>query len=566
MRLSGTNPLVKLSEHPGYGLLTVAMLLVVHFVVVGNRQVDMLVERLSSQGQVLTISGGDVSLRDAPTAQDLMHGRFFADPYYAHESNWYPFMTPLIAAVVTLATGSSLPEAYFRAEPIFLSVFLVAVGLMLFRISRWSGLLVTAAALLLHLIPTPGSIYPAYSARGFLCATLVWTGYLSAGVSRKPQSVWRFAAAGGAVGSLGIWHGASFFIALGIAVVFLAGPVATMIVRKRLTARRGLASLTALVFGVCAPMALLIVPQLLKYGTVKIPQAARAWIETGIYGAGGLSKALLLSRGPSALQGTLICIAIFRLVLAPRLGLKRDRLGVLLIVAYAASLFAGHLGFLVVDRERASLAALARAILPAPPHTFLVVADMCAVILSLVGAAALIEMAAIGVSRFLASRRPSDSLDDRIKALRSLCILAIVAMCGAAAFVRPDIARHQGSEPREFVGFAKSVGETVRDSTVFFRYPGRFLQHVAIKIPLVSLDYYANPYVHQARSVAIRLIDDALAQGDLDRASDTLVSLGVAYTMEHPRQKDDPVIRLCSGRLLMEYGGYVLREFARCHR
>lgn len=536
-------------------LTLIGIVFVIRFVWANNREVSRVADGLATQGLTIAIAGGDVSLRDAPIAHELAHAHFFSDPYYEGETSWYPFVTPLAAAVASRLLAVTIPEAYFRVEPLFIGVFVVAAAALAFRVSRWCGVAALACALLLQRLPIASGIYPADAARGPFLALLLLIGHAA-----RAAPAWRpHLAAGVLLGTLGVWHGASFFVGIGLVTLFAVVPIIWRTIRRRSAPRAEAAALTSILFGAAVPMAILLLPQLLHYGTIQISPAARRWVEPGIYGDGGLDRAWASGHWPSLLTTMMIAVLVVREVVAKyrrRPGSLEVRM---LTLALTASLLAGHMGFLIADRTSPDLARLARMLLPAPSHTFLSVAESTSSVAAVLGFAAIVEGAGRIAARLLRGHQRL------VKAARVPGIVGALGVCAfVSSFAVVPLRKYLATEKVTFVAFAEKVGSLAGHKTVFFRHPGRFTQHAPIKILVLSLDYYANPYVHARRVDAARALDQSLQRRDFSAADRVLHEAGIQFIMENPRHRNDLVVRSCSGDVAAEFEGFILRRVAPC--
>jgi hypothetical protein len=528
------------------GTVLVLVLLVARFAQVGLSTLRAQVATLAAQDRVLTIQGGDVSLRDAPKAHELRRGRFFTDPYYAGEHHWYPFLTPLVAATVSRLGTASIPVAFFRAEVFFIALYLISLGALAFALARWPGLLFLPAVFWLGLDAGNG-LYPTEAARGGFCLFLIGAGWLWERRTLTPRMA---AGLGAAVGVLGLWNGASFFAAGALAAILAV----RSILANRQAGRRALRFVPFLVLGAGLPLALLFAPQLLRHGRLAVPDAARTWLAPTFTG-GTPGKVLTLALAPRGLHLMLVLAALLPLV--RRLALARPRALPLLIAYFGCLLFA-HLGFLQADGAHPLLARAATSLLPAPAHTFLATAEACRPVVEILGLLALAQLALRAMAR----------LGLVVPAGTGALIPALALATSAALFFTFPyrITRFSSSETRGFDQFVQEVAAQVGDTPVFFRYPGRMLQSGSLKILKLSVPQYANPYAHADRTRAEQAIDNALRNGDVDAADAELDRYRIGFVMEDPRAPGDPVIRRCAGAPLAQQDGYILRKREHCQK
>jgi hypothetical protein len=517
----------------------------------GSASIDQEVRRLAAQDRVLTIAGGDVSLRDVPKTHEIRSGRFFADPYYAGERHWYPFLTSTVAAAIAGVTGSAVPVAFFRAEVGFVALYLAGLAVLAFVAFRWRGLLALPVVVWLGALHPGNGLYPIEAVRGGLCLFLA-----GAALCHEREPGWRHAAGLGlAIGLLGLWNGAAFALAGAVTAVLMAIAARRWIRERRPRACLRLVPLLA----AALPLALLFAPQWLRHGRLAVPEAARVW-SADIYQGATLWKAFTLPLAPRGLH-----LVFFLAVLARLLGGRRLRLPswprvVPLVLAYTGALFFAHLGFVAADRTYPLFSRAARGLLLAPAHTFLAMAEACRPVVAVAGLVAIAELAGAAWRRFGRAPWPGERLAPLVPAL------SLVA-CAALVFTFPyRITRFEASESRAFDRFARDVGARLGGAPVFFRYPGRFVQSSSIKILKLSVAEYANPYAHAERTRAERAIDEALRTGQVATADALLDQYGIAHVMEDPRAPADPVIRRCGGPVLIEHEGYRLRRRAPCQR
>jgi hypothetical protein len=515
----------------------------------GLRDVDHEVARLAEGGRVLTVAGGDVSLRDIPKAHEFLAGRFFSDPYYRGEPHWYPFLTPLLAATWARVSGAPVPEAYFRLEVMLATFYLAAVGIALVLWFRHKGLLLALLALATGLL-TPGhGLYPGEAARGALILLLVGAGALHA---REHRRWWHWALLGLGVGTLGLWHGASFFT-----TVAVVGVVALVALVRAPAGSRLTTWINPAVFlvAVAVPMTLLLGPQLTKYGRLTAPRLAATYLDA-LYQNGSWTDAVRLALLPRNL-GLLLVVAFFvRFALGRRLT-PRPAIAPL-GWAFGLALIVGHLGFLLADRRARAVWAPIKALLPAPPHTFAAVANALLPVVYLLGAVALVEIAWMVLS-------PRWKTSSRFEAGGRWLPLVGAGLALVVAFRPPSMPpRHAASEDRGFFTFARQVAQTIGNDPVFFLYPGRFVQAGSLKIPLLSVYEYASPYVQERRNIEMATLETALRMDNFTAVDRFLTKGGYRTIMEDQHTREAQPILRCAGDPLMAGYGYVLRPYVGC--
>jgi len=511
---------------------------------------DGQIAALGAQDRVIIIKDGDIAWRDAPKAHEFLQGRFFSDPYYAGEHHWYPFLTPLVAAAVSKVSGGSIPESFFRAEIGFVALSLASLGVLLFVLLRWQGLLLLPVLIWLGAVPPGHGLYPIESSRAPLCLFLAFAGVVLEG----PLSPRRALGLGASVGILGLWSGAPFFTAAAVAglIAVIAGERSL-----RKNPRELLRWLPPLVLGALVPLALLLAPELVRHGGFAVPQAARTW-QAEVYGGGTLAKALTLPLAPRGIHLVLALLAMARVALGGKLGLPSRRRAVPLVLAAAGAVLMSHVGFPAADAGHPGLARLAQSILPAPAHTFLAVAQSCRPAVEGLGLAALIELVGLGIARLRPAWRPP---------FTALVPVAAAAGYALLLFLPPaPIARFDTSQTKAFDRFGVRVGELVQNQPVFFRFPGKLVQSTSLKILVLGVDEYANPYVHGQRDRDALALDAALHTDNTAAADALLDRYAIAFVMEDPRTPSDPVIRRCGGAVLAEQDGFRLRRRTPCVR
>jgi hypothetical protein len=286
-----------------------------------------------------------------------------------------------------------------------------------------------------------------------------------------------------------------------------------------------------------------------------VPEAARLWL-ADVYRWGGARDLLGLALLP------LVLVAAFaaRLLLGRRLGLRPWPSAMPVAVAFAFALLLACAGFPLAGARGSLLARLLRALLPAPPHTFALVAQGCLPVLLAAGARAAFEL----LLRLLRGRGWWSRLA-RVEAVAPAGLrLATVAAWVVLLLTFPaPRAREAAAEEQELDRFARQVGALVLDRPLYFRSPGRFVQSVPLKVLLLSIDEYANPYVQEQRRRAATALDEALEAGQGAAADAILDRYGVVYLMQDPRGPD-PIIERCAGEPLAQALGYVLRPRRPC--
>jgi hypothetical protein len=518
------------------------------------------VSRLAAQGKILVARGGDVALRDIPKAHEFLGGHFFSDPYYQGESHWYPFVTPLLAAVTAKIGGHEVPEAYFRLEVITTGLFLAGTLALMFGLLGWWGPALWAFALLFGWLVPGHGLYPGEAVRGPFCLFILLLGVTYEGAAERSLPWWRYLPLGFSVGLLGLWNGATFFSAFGLTLLFVVGPLVLSIVRDRDRRAAGLSSLMAVTIGAAVPLVFLFGPQLWHYGTLVVPRAAASWLD-GRYARGSAVDVLRLALFPREPSVLLVVPFLARVFFPGPLGLPRWRRALPLAAAFGACALVSHLGFVFAGSPGGAMSRAVRSLLPAPPHTFWLVTEALLPVVKVLGLSSSVE-----ILRRLLPRLRDSRLERLVLAQEALVSSAIGALLFIALIPTFPASppRYSAVEDARFYEFAKRVAATVGSAPVFFRYPGRFVQAGALKIPLLSVDEYASPYVQSARRRAVDGVYEAVAAGNTASAESFFSRYGLRFVMEDPRAKTDPVVLHCGGAALVEYQGYVLRTHEGC--
>jgi hypothetical protein len=529
---------------------------------VGYGEITRTVADLRARGLLLRVAGGDVALRDIPKAQELRAGRFFTDPYYQGEAHWYPFGMPAVAAALSWGGGYPLPEAYFRLEVLTTALYLAAAAWLAFVVAGWTGLVVLPAFVWAGWLGPGNGLYPGEGARGLFCGFLAYAAIFLGRRGGDPPPArsetirWSFVL-GLLAGTLGLWTGASFFAALAV--------TGALLVHAALTARRdghhrqNLLALGALAAGVCLPMLLLFGPQLAHYGTLRAPGAARTWLAE-LYNGGSYLNFLRLDLLPRGVPRFLVLALFLRLIFGHRMGLARWPRAVPAAFAYTFCLLLAHTGYLLADGRHPVLKSVVRAVLPAPPHTFHALAEACLPVVMAGGALSVVEILARLIRR--------QAWSERVGLLAAILagILATIGYAVTLVKFPYSIKRYSSTETIAFDRDARRLGQAAAGATVFFRYPGRFVQSTSIKIVELSVHEYANHYVHAERQRAVAAIDQALQAGDVGAADRILDEYQVVHVVDDPRARTDAVIRKCGGDEVAQADGYILRKRTPCRR
>lgn len=537
------------------GFAFLALLVVVRHLWVGNGQVDAMVAELAKSERVITIGRGDVSLRDAPKAQEILRGHLFTDAHYAGEANWYPFFTPLVVATYARATHTAVPQSYFRVEVGFTALFLIGALSIAFALARWAGLVIGFAVMAIGWWTAGSGMYPADSARGALFLVVL---FISRARLRVPSCQRRlYVAAGAVVGMIGLWHAASFVISGELVLLFVLLPTVRLATRRMISVRALLERLLLFALALVIPMALIFVPQLLRYGTIRSPRAASHWLDPTTFTPANFQSVLHYIVGPSPwLVAPMILFAI-RNGMARRFGLERVPMLAPLAAAYLTCVFLGSMGFAMANAASVpALAQIATLLTPVPPHTFYLVAQTCVVPIQIAGSWAAVELLLVAIARW--RRVPWQTIDTGVQ------LAAIFALAWLAFSYQPAIERFANADARGFAQFVERTGAVLDGAPLFLRHHGRFVQHAPLKILAFSVLEHSNPYVHEQRSLSSKLVDQAVLAGAYATATAVLVRYQIGYLMEEPGDPD-AVVQHCAGESILTFEKYAVRRFVPCH-
>ena len=522
-------------------LLAIGSLLPVVHGVQALGAIDVAVRDARAQGLELVVTTGDVAIRDIPKALEIGRGGLFADPHYAGEPHWYPFLTPLLAAGVSALAGLPINQAYFATGALLGALLLVALALLLRSWAGNAGLAVLALAVLAGLVVPDDGVYPFATARLPFTVFMLAAGaaFSRDGARGRPLGSLRMFLAGGVLtGLLGVWHGASFVVASALSAVLL-GKLAAGAIRSPDGRRERLVRAAAYALAAASIAALLFLPQLLRYGTLRQSDAARFWLLDSLYGAGDrptdLFRLALLPRGTDALW--LLAFAV-GLVLAG----SRRRPAVPLAIGYAFAKALAHLGFVLNAGGHPWLAALARRLLVVPPHTLNDIAEYTLLLAKLwVVATAVRAVLESPRARSLAGRAVARVPAFGREGVReAVALLATLALALVAAVRLPPPAplfaqAIDGALPpfAERVAALLGPGETITGANGLIRL-------VPIKILAMTTEAHSNPYVHDERTVAAHMLDETAARGDWGAVGAILDEYRIRYVFG-----DGPLGRGC---------------------
>ena len=531
--------------------------------------------RLAQQGQVLFVRGGDVWMRDLPKTHQFLAGRFFSDPHFEGEPHWYPFFMPLAAAAVARIGGYEPASAYFRLEVMTTALFLLAIGLHIRVVAGrlWVALL-PVAGLLGWILPGNG-LYPIYGARGPLLILLAASGWVidQAATTRmsRQRAFWLAGAVGLANGVLGLWNGAAFFLCLPVTVlvaVWLGG-------RMDMEGRRPFERVFPLAAAVAActlAMALLLLPQLIHYGTIQQAQSARLYVETAIYGPGNHWQEAFAGRlWPTGLARVLLWAFFALLALSawsPRVrGLIKPTRALPLAFAYLLAMAVAHVGYGLNDPALGAGGVLLRTLLPAPPHGFYIVAGgaLFPVIQILAVGWTFLLLWQLAVERLKAKIPPKATLvlaDPR----RAWLAAAATAVLWIAMLIRFDsrIGFFWQGEDLAFYRFARQAHAITGNRVVYTETPARMVTVGGIRVLAENAPDHVNHYVLAQRLATAAELRALVARRNYSAADQLLARNNVAFVLAGPGNLNQ-VVDHCGGNVLIQFGTYRLRERAACH-
>jgi hypothetical protein len=189
-----------------------------------------------------------------------------------------------------------------------------------------------------------------------------------------------------------------------------------------------------------------------------------------------------------------------------------------------------HLGFLVSDAEHPRLAAVATALLVAPPHTFRLASDFVLVLVKLWVCAALAET----IVRAAARSGPIAAWVGRVEARMpagALAAAALAPVTAAALLWSPPQAQlfAQAVDPG-WIRFAEEASRRVEPGAAVLRAV-QLTSFAPLK--LLSLPYaaHANPYVGPARVDAEHALFRAASGGDRAAVSEILRKYDVRWSV-----------------------------------
>lgn len=512
----------------------------------GLALVQQMSQRAAAKDQVLVQPIGDIALRDVPKANAIQRGRWFDDPHYPGEVHWYPFATPLAAAVYAGAFGAPLQTAYLHIAVLFGAAALAAAGVLLYSYFGLAGLACLPAAVLLGLYWPDNATYPISTSHAPLFLLLGLAGAILA--SARAAKLVAFVLLGALTGLLGLWHGASL-----IAAGFVSFCVLAWVVVARLRAGAGLraALAPALVYGLGLAVCIspLIVPQIVRYGTLMQSDTARLFLLED-YAGGDQAEALfglrLFPRGAD-----LVWLAIFALSLfvgGPRAArLRRAPLA----IGYLFCILIGHLGFVLHSSEYPWLARLSAALLVAPAHTFYWLSQTLLVLIKLAVVGTALSLA-LDLARWWIARpaRPA-------WVAGAAAAIGGIALAASYALLLARLpAQHEppaSAVDRATYDFAEGMSAVAGpNDAVYVEYEWghwELMQVYPFKVVYFLSEFHRNPYADERRARADERL--GLVGNDAARLAELLSEYHVRYVATMPYQTN-VIATLCGGQLALE--------------
>jgi hypothetical protein len=498
-----------------------------------------------SLGAELVVKGpGDVTIRDIPKALDFKSGRLLGDPHYAGEVNWYPFVTPLIAALASAATEARINDAYLATGAVMAGLFIAALGAFLASYAGTPfGVLVLPLAMLLGLVPFDDGVYPYHTARGplVLYFTLVGAAMARGAVEEDRRRVRRaYAGAGALNGILALWHGASFVAASVVSLAVLA-MLAVRSARDPGKRRETLVRAGLLAVPMASIASILFLPQLLRYGALVQSDAARLWLETYFNGGndpGALFALILLPRGWDALWLVAFGAAVI-------LSGERRRRALPLAVAFVVMKGIAHAGFVIHSTEYPRLAALSAKLLVVPAGSLNGTGDFVFMLMKLwvilVAGRAAVEIARRLLRRGLAGEAPQAERAGSANGLTCATAILLAVVSALVPARRDDVFAQ--AIAHEWLIFAEQTAEDIGpDATVIAAEP--FIALARFNLLWLPFSAHSNPYATERETAAASLFRSA-ELGDRVRAGEILSRYDVRYAIG-----ESPLTRACGEAIL----------------
>lgn len=533
----------------GFALLA---LLAIVYAREGLAIVQQMIERAAQAGQAIVQPIGDIALRDVPKANAILQGRWFDDPHYPGEVHWYPFMTPLAAALYASTFHAPLQHAYLVVAVLFSAAALAAAGCLMYAYFGTSGLIAFPLAVLLGLFWPDNATYPISTSHAPLFLQLGVAGaIMGRGASKSGDyatSGWLFALLGALTGLLGLWHGASL-IAAGVISLCVLGWAAAARSKARAGLRAALAPI--LLYGVSFAVCIspLIVPQLIRYGTLQQSDAARLFLIED-YQGGNLPAALfglrLFPRGADAAWLAIFALSLF--VGGDRAArMKR----VPLAIGYLFCILLGHFGFVLHSSQYPWLAWLSATLLVAPAHTFYWISQTLLMLIKLA-----VVGAVLGLARELVRSRILVKAPLRWSAQSAGVVggVALVASYGLLLIHPPtqQVPPNRTVKQAEYDFAAQMSAIAGPNDAIYVEYEWghwELMQIYPFKVVYFLSPFHRNPYVEQQRAgVDGRL---GLVGDDAQHLAQLLLDNHVRYVATMPGQKS-VIAALCAGSPLLE--------------
>ena len=519
-----------------------------------------------SQGKVLVAAPGDVSIRDVPKALAIMQGDIWGDAHYVGEVNWYPFVTPLLAAMTAKLSGQSIHFAYATVVTLTNAYLLAAVGLLLYLCLGVPGFLALPVVILLGLFWPGGCLHPCNTARLSLVLFVVVAGALW---ERSPSRISRrttvlLAVLGGLTGLLGLWHGASFFTAGAVSAVLLSHWVIAGI-KAGLDKLRILMPVALYVGIVAGFLSLLVAPQIIHYGRLQQHDAARLWLEY-YYQGGNLPQSFFsLALLPGGINSLFLFAFLAGFLPHPTDPEKLRRFP--LLIGYIFTKTLGHFGFVLNSQEYPWLARLSSKLLVAPPHTFDGTGNFLLVLIKLLVMGMLVKWLIKCLFTRLSFHSSSNSVNQPFLNSWQLGSFLgfLLSLYGVLFFRFPRIGPlDMITVDRALYDFAQATAKIVGTQTTVYQ-ANDLIQLAPLKIFHLGSSDHANPYVQIERGEAQGHLKSML-NAPLSLAEDILQHYRIQYAVTSPSSYD-LVVRLCGGKPVLETAmGYTLFELeSRCY-
>lgn len=333
------------------------------YILVNTRDLMATRHQLAAHGRQIELDREDTDPfgRDVLKAFEIRYGTFWKDPNSLTAAYWYPFAGPTVAAAVQRLVGWDMHSSYLLAGVLLTAVGWLAMGLWTLR---WAGLWGVVAFLIVRNFES--GVFPANTSPVARIA-LLWSLCLLFEADQARRRRW-VAAAGGAVGLLGLWHGSSFFWGIALSLFALLLPGKT---RAKGSWWRRFVSEGAVWAAVAAvPLSLLIVPQLVVNGEVVDHEAARLYLwdlfHEGRDWSGFFSLTLLPAGWDLAALLLVVGLAVWR---GQRMQPTQRRILGCLAATWLLCAVETKLGF-IVHADPPMVGRLATRLLIAPAHTW----------------------------------------------------------------------------------------------------------------------------------------------------------------------------------------------------